>query len=304
MAVLAEAYLAYRRGRILISSQAFARSVKELEPARRRFAEASSPMASVAAFYIASAAYANNDVGEALRLLRHLASAERNAKGHYASLAHILWTTAVCEATNGRWSDSIRDANEALGIFDRLGENGNAAAMHNMLSENFEFLGDPVRARHHAVEGIRLSSDAGDRYLLQVAMGVASRTEIRRQRWQVARAFAALELKLAGRGGEPVLVTHSLARLAVAEYRLGNNDASATAIQRARIVAARVEDDALRTKLVGDVTAIDGAMLRDRDPLRAVALLTQSIAFHERTGRTFALPELYLERGRCSSSTR
>jgi CHAT domain-containing protein len=292
-------YLAYRRGRLAFRDQAYARAIEELKIARRHFVDAASPMAPVAAYYIATSTVGSGDGRGPLPEFRKLAASERRFHGHGAALAFILWSKSVCEATLGQWADSIASADEALRIFQRLGESGNAASIHLILAEDYAFLGQPARSRFHCVKAMRLSSIAGDRLRLLIELGSASGTEIRWEHWQIARAFAALELIFAGHTGPPPFITSSLARLAVSEYHLGNTTAAGEAIRRAEIVAARIEDDTLRMKLTGDVTALHGVMLRERDPRAAVTLLSESIGFHQQLARTFALPELYLERGRC-----
>ena len=303
IAALVEGHLAYRRGRLLLRDQTIARAVDELEKARSRFELASSPMSALASFYLATASYNQNNIEAATSSFRTILSAEQRHQGHRASLAYVFRSLSVCDATLGHWSDSNRAASLALSILESLGEPGNAAAVHAILAENLALLGDPQQSQRHYVEAMRLSSLAGDTRVLLTTIGSASRVEMRRKQWQAARALAAVGLSTAGHTGPPNLVTQSLAQLAVAEYRLGDIEAANRFIQRASIVAGRIPDDDMRTKLFGDIAALRGAMLRDSDPRRAAGLLTQSIGFHEKIRRTFALPELYLERGRCRLSS-
>jgi len=296
---LVDGHLAYRRGRVHFGQQEYAQALREVKTARDRLEAGGSPMASLAAFFVASSMYGENDTEGALRMLLDLAAAERRTPGHRALLAQILWNTAICEGTIGRWSDSIAADDEALRIFDSLRELDYAAAIHIVLAESYAILGDVSQSQRHSIDALNDASLAGDTNRVFVALGAASSAELRRQRWQSARALAAMELNLAGHSGPPGLVAESLARLGVAEYRLGHTAAADTAIGRAHIVALRVDDEALRTKLVGEITALQAAMLRDRDPRRAIELLTESIGFHQKVRKAFALPELYLERGRC-----
>lgn len=299
---LVEGHLAYRSGRVLFAQHAYAHAAGELMKARNSFAAASSPMKSVAAFFFAGTVLTENQPATALQMLRELASAERMIPGHRALLASELWYIGMCEAAMARRSRSIDAAEESLRIFDALGERGNAAAIHLILATNLAYLGDQLSSQRHLIAAMNDASIIGDQSRLLVALGSASSAELRRQRWQSARALAAIELKLEGHTAPPEFVATSLARLAVAEYRLGHITEADAMIDRPRTVACRINDDALRMQLTGDITALHAAMLRDRDPRQAIDLLSASIGFHKKIRTAFALPELYLERGRCRAT--
>lgn len=301
LARLAEGHVAYRTGRMSYGRHEYGPAGKQLEMAQRAFASGRSPMADLAAYYVDMATYSRNEIPRASAGLERLLTEQRAKQPQRRSLiAQILWGIALCDSAMGRWTGSIDASAEALGYYERLGERANAAAIHVMLAEAFDFVGDRSRASQHTLAAIRLASAAGDRYRVVVALGVASRGAIRREQWRSARAIAAIQLSLADKSMPRHLVAYALGHLAMAEDRLGNRAAADQALARAGLVVCRIEDETLRAKLDGSLEALAGAILRERHPLAARARLSQSIDFNVRSGRTFVLPELYLERGRCS----
>jgi CHAT domain-containing protein len=99
-----------------------------------------------------------------------------------------------------------------------------------------------------------------------------------------------------------MLKTDNLIRRAAIELNLGNVARAESAIAAATAAAQPVSGQ-IRAKILADIDAVGGAVARRHDPAHAIALLRRSISFQQTSGRSYALPELYLECGRARKAT-
>lgn len=301
--VLSAAHLAYREGRLLYRDGHHTAAERRLEEARKWFERGGSPMAVNAAFFAASAVYNQNRPAEALEALKQLLASQRAAAPkHQALTARILHEIALCEAVLGHWSASLAAAEEAVAIFHRLGERGNAAAAETILSEDYDFLGHPHLSWRHGLAALRKACDAGDHFRARVILAVLCRTELRGERWARARTVLSVERRIAAVAPDLRSDTDMHIRIAAVESRIGRAADVDRALRQARSLAARLPNNAARATWFADIDGVAGAITRSGNPRHAIALLTSAIAFQARAARPIILPELYLERGRAHAA--
>jgi CHAT domain-containing protein len=288
----------YRRGRLATRDHAATSAATTLVRARDALAAAGSPMAALADCYVAINLIDSNRGTEARQLLVNLVAAQRvAATSHPALLALARYHTALIDARSGNWSDSLTAANESMEIFRRLRERGLVGTVEGLLSQDYEFLGQPQLAWQHGIAGLELSLRAGDPTRARATLAALSRAELRNNRWSFARALIHAEQLIAYRVDDVPQTCDMLIRVASAEDHLGHSISADAALTAARRRAQTLADPALRAKLVADVDAAAGSLLR-KDPGRALPLLTSAISFQEIAGRAIVLPALLLERGR------
>lgn len=294
---LTEAFIHYRKGRLAGRDRDATAAATSLLEARQMFAGARNPMELMAECHRAVAMIDQNRSAEARELLSGLVGDPRTQSKYKALRAFALYHIALCDASQGDWTESLRSAIEAHRIFSRLGERGLAGTVESLMSQAYAFLGDDLRAWTHGLRAIALVDAAGDRGRLRVILAGLSRTELRHARWEEARALIAVESSLSAAGKAPVDDAEMLLRLAIAEFRLGNPAVAQRALQRARASAHAVKEP-IRGKLLADIAGVAGSIARHTDPASAVSLLDFSIDYQHSARRNILLPQLYLERGR------
>jgi len=295
----AKALILYRAGRKITSEHAPGLAEQPLGKARDAFHEAGSPMVDAADCYRAINLIDANRSSEAKALLAGvIASQRKSVTPHPALLAFSLYHSALIDAKHGDWSESLTSANEAMLIFRRLGERRLAGTVEGLLSQVYEFLGQPQLAWQHGLAGIELSLPSGDVARARAIMAALSRAELRHSRWRFALALIGVERTIAARVADAPQASDMSIRIATAEAHMGRAQLANVAMADARRRAGAVADTALRAKLLADVDAADGSLARS-EPARALTLLSSAISFEERAGRAIVLPALYLERGRC-----
>jgi CHAT domain-containing protein len=288
----------YRRGRLATRDHAATSAATSLVHARDALASAGSPMAALADCYVAVNLIDSNRGPEAKRLLSALIAAQRAAATpHPALVAFALYHSALIDARSGNWSDSLTAANESMEIFRRIGERGLVGTVDGLLSQDYEFLGQPQLAWQHGIAGLELSLRAGDPTRARATLAALSRAELRNNRWSFARALIRAEPLIAYRVEDVPQTCDMLIRVAAAEDHMGHAASANAALTVARQHAQALPDPGLRAKLLADVDAAAGSLMR-RDPGRALPLLTSAISFQGKAGRAIVLPALLLERGR------
>ena len=301
---LTAAYLAYSTGRQAHGVQRYDEAAREYGRARQAFLDAGSPMVAVAEFYAACVLFDRDQPAAALRELEALLARERKdaPDRHRALIAQIQYQISLCEAARGHWSASLAAAQEAFNIFTAIGERGNAGAAQAVLSEDYDFIGQPDLSWKHGVAALRVSSRAGDLVRARTIVAVLCRTEMRGRRWERALALSTLEGDFARIVSEPRLNADLFLRQAVILSRLGRAADAGRAVAEARRAAGVLPDAMLRTKLLADIDGAAGAIVRSTDPHAAVRLLSSAIAFQRKASRPILLSELHLERGRAFRS--
>lgn len=295
---LAEAHVAYRRGRIAYSRQAPAAAEPELRRASAAFAAAGDPMALVARYFAANTRFDQNDVAGARRELDALL-AEVNGHASYRALgAQVRWELALCAMNDDDWERALPLLHESAQAFAELGERSNRGFIETLLADVLVCLGRPAAgwaARIRSFEA--LSADGwGDR--LAVSIGGAVRMELRGGRTGAARALSSIERDALRASGNDASLANALMRAAVLDARLDHDDPALDDAREAATAAARLRDPEMRTRALVDVELARGAALLRRDPRAAADALARAIDGYAGTEAPLFLPESHLLRAR------
>jgi CHAT domain-containing protein len=296
---LAAAHAAYGRGRAAYAKGDLLTAGTELRRATEAFQVAGSPMAALSNFFEISVAFDKDHPADALQSLTRLLDRERpNANRHRALVAQIEYQIALAEAVLGHWSASLQAANNALNSFTALDERANAGAAEAVVSEDYDFLGQPDLARRRGFAAFRTACAAGDYARARTIAQALCRTEMRGRRWAEANALVKLENDFVPVAPDARFDADMFMRWAIIHTRLNESAGARETIERARSAAAHVTDDTARTRLLADIDGAAAAMARAFRPADAIRLSTRSIDYQRRSSRPIVLPELFLERGR------
>jgi CHAT domain-containing protein len=293
---LAEAHVAYRKGRITYSHSQPAAAEPNLRQAAAGFAAASSPMSLVARYFAANTRFDQNDVVGAHAELESLLL-EADAIPSYQALgAQIRWELAVCRIAENDWAGVPPIAGEAAAAFARLGERSNLAMMQTVTANALVLLGRLDEAWHARMSAFENESAEGRAHFLAVSVGGAARMELRAGRVGPARALLHIEQEIDRAGGLQELLCSALVREAIVSTDdQGESDAERL-VREARAIANGISDPSIRARLTADVQFAEAEVTLRQQPRRAIASLDAAIAHYAGTNRVLFLPECYLAR--------
>jgi CHAT domain-containing protein len=295
-AVLAEAHVHYRRGRMAYARQQFEEGERELRDAASRFGD--SPMAFPARYYAASARFDRHDVAAACA--EQAALRDELPPRDIAMRAQVPWALALCRMVDNDWSGALPLLAESENGFHALGERSNLGFILALTASAYTYMGRADDAWAARIRGFEALSGEGRGDRLNVGLGAAARSELREGRLEAALAMMQLEESADRAVANDGELVDALMRQAVLQTTLGDDVAGASKARQAESAARAIRDPALRARAVADAAFANGAAALRRDPRRARQLLTAAIDAYRGQGVPAMLPELYLLRARAS----
>jgi len=292
-----EALRRYGEGRLFLLGGKNRDAAQTLAEARSAFARLHHPMEKIAAFWSAVALKYDNQAALAeaqfLELLEHCDRVED------ASLrAEVQSALMLSYGAAGEWQAASDSAAEATALYRKVGDAESAAGVGVAVIGILSLTGQPMDARRYALNVIRELAAAGNEERLAAAFTAVGHAEIRRGEWETAHALASIELRLPYTRSKPAFLTDVCMRRAAALFQLGQSARALASLEAARSAALKLPPGGQRAQTLADIDGVQGAMLRRTNPRAALTLLTRSIDFQHTAVRLFALPKLYLERGR------
>jgi len=292
---LAQAYLDYNEGRLAAVKRDITQAHLLLSRSSEEFRAAGSPMAFMASYYEANAAYDAHQSAWALTTIQTLrATAPPRYRALHASL-HRLEGTVV--GANGRSFEAFDRYSIAVRQFTSLGEANNAEQARTFLGSVWSALGDDHQAWQIYPASFRQFSAEGRLEGIQKALVGASETEMRRGHWQIARALLRACAELNPTVKNPRLTSWSTLWLAVSAAHV-QPAAYAKELASARESADTVPDPSLRSDAQDDVRVAAAGLAVESDPRLALEMVTPSIDRAGTTRRGYRLPMLLATRAK------
>jgi CHAT domain-containing protein len=291
---LARAHVAYREGRrVYRQLRKPTDSEKILSAATLDFDAEGSPMVWSARVHTGIAIFGQGRADEAKALFAGLNSSIPQSYG--ALRAYARWQTATCFMSRSEWGEVIALLSGCIDDFDRLGESGNVAYLHDILGQVYGIIGDRDRAAHHRLLALSVLGRSTN-YRLEHAVSGMVYDAMQSKRWRSALSFLNIEAGIARRVKDPELQGFALLRRALLHSRLGDGGKAAADVVEANGVVASIQDPALRNKL--EAERIATAAIVATGPQNAISLLTAALQFQETKGWRLLMPDLFLRRGR------
>jgi len=294
-AKIAEAHVAYRRGRIAFSRDQAEAAERDLRIAAKLFESANDPMSLMARHYAAAARLARNDIATARAELERLRADADADRSHLALGGQVRWELARAFKAEEDWPNEVESLTAAAELFRRAGERGSEAFVHTMLASAQNFLGRPDEAWNAQI--LALANEALPD-LVETALGNAVRTEINAGRPAAALALLRVVRSMQTPATTPVRTIEILVQEAMLEAVTGDGIASAASTREAEAIAGRLPDAAVKARQTADIDVALGAQLLASDPRRAEEALTRAIGFYRSHERITSLPEPLLLRAR------
>jgi CHAT domain-containing protein len=292
-AVLAVAHRTYRDARIDNQRNRFGAAEKQFRSAAASFQRGGSPMADVASYYAASAAFNQSRVDEARRELAELLL--RVDPRHLALRAQIEWELAVCSNAAGDWGSATRYATDSIKRFRSLGEQVDALFVDSVAAMAVEMIGEGDQAWQLRVQTVAGLSAANQQGMMASIVHTAAMTLAATGRTPAAASVVDL---LVAYDLSPEQTASTSADSARYAARNGDFDRAQRALDRARANEQKVEDPALRKSVHAQIELADATCRTGRDPQSAIAALDQSIEFFAKGEARIDLPDAYLQRAR------
>lgn len=287
---LAAAHRLFRDARLEYSRRRAGVAETKFHRAAELFAGGGSPMAAVARYYAASAAFDQNRVDEAHAALTR-ARAGIDAGRHRALAAQIEWQLAVCANAAGDWGASVRHATASAGAFRALGERTNAAFIDSIGAVALELIGEPDLAWRSRVRTFAELSAAGDVTRLGTILHSSAFSLAGLGRNAEASAMIQQRIHVAP-ANDPAALAFASAEAVRFALREGNADRARRLLGDARALAAQVADASIRERVT---TQID---LAGTASAPAIPSFDRAIASLAAAKDHAYLPDAYLRRAR------
>jgi CHAT domain-containing protein len=301
-AALVEGHRLYRSARMDYARRNVGAAETQFRRCAALFAKGGSPMAEVANYFAASAAFDENRGGEARDALASQLS-RINAARHRALAAQIHWELTVCANAAGDWGSATRDSDAGTTIFRALGERANAAFLDSIGATALELIGEPDLAWARRVNTFSDLSAMSDVPRMRAILHGASFTLASVD--QSGAAAAVIDLMIdGGRNGDPAQMSFAEADRARFAMRNGDRQGARRSLDVARAAASRVADPELRQTVGAQIDLADATLQIAHDPQAAIVSLDRSISLFARQQSKADLPDAYLQRARALRSAR
>jgi CHAT domain-containing protein len=297
---LARAHSLYGEARSAYQRLAIPSALTSFESSKALLEKAGSPFDAQAAIGGVTCRLYRNELRPSLDALDHLLESQQSSspERHSSLLAQAHWYRGFIRNALGYPHDAIEENRRSLAFFDRLGEKENSAALHGLLSEDFDYAGDEDSAWIHLDQAVALLDDLGPVPRRTVWLAGAARAHTSAEHRELASLFQIRLLGEAESTGRPDTIADALLSSAIAHYRGGRPRRAREDLVRARKALAAIPDRDVRRRIEAN---LDLSQITYADPGRsdgAIQRMTAALAFFQETENHLAESQLYLERGR------
>ncbi|HEV8240229.1 MAG TPA: CHAT domain-containing protein [Thermoanaerobaculia bacterium] len=210
-----------------------------------------------------------------------------------ATRARLELIVGYRQAVHGDMAAAISPYLQALAAYEQLGDRDSLAWMQHLLGEVYGYMGQSGRAWGHYLPAIAAAPVLIDRdRAFSVLLGAAM---VALLEGRPRTAAAILDEVLAGPLTAPDQQAQAYLWRCRIRIAVGDSIAARADLQRAEAWAAR-SSAVYRQQLSGDLQAAAGMLAPQ--PAQAVAAFSRALVSIERSGKTFRMPGLLLERAR------
>lgn len=252
-----------------------------------------SPLALMARYYEANTIFGQARREHACEMLDQVLAA--TPADYPACRAHVLSQIGACHFARASWGESMRTFEESAAIFERLGEAGNAGAVHRVISIIYDQHDDRERAWTHRMVALRGMGGESNLRLAKVVAAIAQDAMLRRK-WRVALSFLNVEAAIARRTDDSMQLAETLLFRAAVRKQMNDAGGARADVTESGVAMAAVKDPSYRAHLNANAHMVR-AMLTE-STAEADALLTEAIAFESTRGDGKDVPRLLLQRAR------
>jgi CHAT domain-containing protein len=201
--------------------------------------------------------------------------------GYAELLARVRWHQGLFDMHEGGFTASLDRYRLALAGYVRVRDVENQAAIHTLLAENLQVLGENHRAWRERNASLALLDEVrthrGRHRMLAEASLACQYQRLRRTALHLEDAL----VEAAKGSADAILVADSLVGRAAVLNGLGFRDLAARDVADARRVVGGIGDPLLREDVGAEIDLTEGTILADWEPERATVLLQHALGYFE-----------------------
>jgi CHAT domain-containing protein/tetratricopeptide (TPR) repeat protein len=293
---LVRAHRAFRDGYHAERARNCSEAVEKLSMAREALTEAGSPLALRAEFLLVCCDYLVAKYPHGLDEARKLVQ-ELQGRPYGGLRAHALQVKATLEDSLGKTPEAAQDYAMELAEFRKLGEEENVANAGGLVGKTWSFLGREQQAWQFIYQALQTLPDLRAPSTRANLLMVAGEAALRGGEDAVALAFARARAT-DGLRADPLAAIEGLTGLAQMQARQGDRQGALASLEEARVRARRLGDREAQAQQQAELAMIEGEMLVQDDPHRAVDLLTPVLAVYRKEKNFLFSLQALLARGR------
>jgi CHAT domain-containing protein len=294
---LAEGHLAFRDGYQKYKGSDTTRAVERLREAEEALRSAGSPFAGRAAFWRGCAEYHLDHYRRADTTFEELQQ-EVRGKPYPSLLAHTFWMRGLIRLVLGDPVGSLSFYQSAVQGFAGIGEAENATTIQNLIAESLDHLGRYREAWSYRYKALREAQSLRDPTLIYIAFAAASHSALRQEQPSIALHLQDELIRRISPSKDPELLSEAFFWLALMQERAGDSPVALISLAQARQFIYKIPDEVIRRDAKAGTDLMEGSILSNRNPQRAVDLLSRALAIYTKTGHHLLSLIGYQERGR------
>lgn len=280
--------------------QEIATAREPLERASRSLAEAGSPFADWARFYAAICVY-YADADRADAMFRELARRVEPGR-HPALFGRVHWLLGTIAGVQGRDQEGFASYELALRHLSTSSGKTRSGFVHVLLAEAYAPLGEVEIGWHHRLRAFEALALSGEPRRIHSMLNEAAQALLREGRPRLARPFLDEMIENARTWSDhPIAAAEAHAQRGWNRIALGETDAALDDLERSREILAAMASSSLTAWLGSWIEIYEGLAWIDRDPARAVELLTSAFERQAAGGYAYGRSQLLADRARAQA---
>ena len=277
---LADAFSRLDQGMLAESLEALEDSAAELE-------RLTSPFATVARVESAAILYNQGNRSQAKSRLES-ALAGKDCADHESLCARVGWLLGMTRYVTGSREEGGAMLESTARFYDRYDRPALKGIVNALAADAYKPLGNDFltwRALERALHALpEIRQPVRAMQVLNIAADVARFADHR----GLALHFQRESLSVALRTADPSLEATANNWLAPLEYRAGNLEVAKSSLTTAQRLAPEVRDPGRRRMVEAETSLIEGLLLTDQDPERALGPLQVAADFYSQRGHVFS----------------
>jgi CHAT domain-containing protein len=260
----------------------------EFEQAEAKFARAAqflgrgrTPFAHVAIVHEGVAAYYCNKHSQALHLYTE-AITNINAEHYPTLVGYSFWMRGVVEFVTAALPEALASHYAALRYFEKAGESAHVGFVHSLIAADLTSLGERDQAWSHRLQALSKLNEIGDPRRVYSICWAVSEAALAERRPRLALHLLDELLATVPAVTLPGVSVEAFSRRGVVEAQLSDRAASLRDIDTARALLPSVPDS-FRERVHADLLAAEAQAVSRYEPLAAIDLMTEALAYYQGT---------------------
>ncbi|HSR52059.1 MAG TPA: CHAT domain-containing tetratricopeptide repeat protein [Acidobacteriota bacterium] len=297
-------HLDLAQGLSLKERDLFAQARAHFENALKTLAAARSPLSKWARYQVIICDYQERRHRRALPLFMQLRN-QTDSEKYPLLAARLHRAMGLIQRILGNLGAALSHYQQSLSLFEKSGDSLNQAALSTLLSEIFDYLGNPQEAWKHRYLAMSKAVDHPDDSATRHMFQGAALAELENGSSRSALEFQNEAYRLAAKNGDARSVANVLSWRVTIRARLGQREAAFQDLRQARQLIEDFRDLNLKKILYTDSLVAEAELRQDWDPpQRTLGLLDQAAGLYREmdleahVGRLhFPRAEVYLRQG-------